>query len=272
MKLLLTSDWHMAGYRDPACRIKRDNDELLRLFDRWEASYDLILLNGDIFESLKSSEVRFDHFEHTERIIERRRPIVDRFLGAPYLWTAGNHDYPLEELLQLPMNLHLELDDDLQMFAEHGHLLRATREFYSEYHVIYHLLYCGAWWSSKLQTRLGMTGDSGDGAEALLHWYWRKTGDGVDRSSGLLSRLARFLFSKVTTPSDSNLPRFMLESVREKYKTADSLIVLGHSHYFQCMSLGSGRTYINTGRGYRHDRIHGVEFDTRSRIATRVSF
>ncbi len=47
----------------------------------------------------------------------------------------------------------------LELFAEHGHLLRAAREFYSDYHTIWHLFYCAAWWLSKLHSDLGLPGE-----------------------------------------------------------------------------------------------------------------
>lgn len=272
MKLLLTSDWHMAGYRDPACRINRSNDDILRLLDRWEADYALILLNGDIFESLKSSRVRFDHDQHTQRIIEARRPLVARFLQHPYIWTVGNHDYPLEQLLTLPMSVHRQLDHGLQLFAEHGHLLRAERAFYSDYHTIYHLLYCSGWWSSRVRRQLGIPGDSGDSMEALLHFYWRTTATQTQTADSWLSRAMKAVFARLSLQADSNLPAFFTRSVEDKYQTADSLITMGHSHYYQCVPLSGARIYVNTGRGYRQGRICAVEFDTESRTARRVNF
>ena len=269
MKLLLTSDWHMAGPRDPACRIQRSNDDILRVLDRWQHEYQLIVLNGDIFESLKGSQIRFDHTGRTQELVERRRPLVDRFLHAPYLWTVGNHDFPLEWVLRLPVSVQVQLDHGMHLFAEHGHLTRAPREFYTDYHTIYHLMYCAGWWSSWIRRQLGIPGDAGDSIEALLHWYWRTTSSATGNWP---THLMGAVLARLSTPADRNLPAFMARSAETLYQRDNGLITMGHSHYFHEVRFSGGRTYINTGRGYRRGRICGVEFDTDSRSVTQVLF
>lgn len=287
MKLLVTSDWHMAAYGDPACRIKRRNRDLLGLLDRWERDYELILLNGDIFEVLKSSRVKFDHAARCEAIIEARRPFVDRILRPPYLWTVGNHDYPLESVLALPTEVSRPLAHGMMLSAEHGHLVRADREFYSDYALIYHLMYCSGWWSSKAHATLGLNGDAGDAMESLMRWYWHRVGQtgpvhaqfSVRGPGGLAGgvasiaeRLMRAFLTTFSVPADSDLPGFMAQAAERKYTGANSLIAMGHSHYYQHLTFDAGRVYLNSGRGYRRGHICGVEFDTGTRTAVRVQF
>ncbi|MFT4929484.1 MAG: DNA repair exonuclease SbcCD nuclease subunit, partial [Phenylobacterium sp.] len=134
MKLLCTSDWHMGIYGDPSDALKLSNDEVLEIFDRWEAEYDLILLNGDILEVLKSARIKFSHASQTRRILADRQPIIERITGSKkYLWVAGNHDHTLEQILGLPLTVEVQLDHDYTLIAEHGHLLRAPKEHYSSY-------------------------------------------------------------------------------------------------------------------------------------------
>lgn len=285
MKLLLSSDWHMATYGEPVCRIKRSNLELLRLLDQWERDYELIVLNGDIFEVLKWSRVKFDHTARCEAIVESRRQFVERILQPPYLWTVGNHDYPLESVLGLPSEVQRPLDHGLVLRAEHGHLIRADREFYSEYALVYHLMYCTSWWSSRARGALGRDRVTDGAFESLVHWYWRRgdpahaTGVGagaVASSSESLESLAERLIGgflrTFSVPADNNLPEFMAQAAEHKYTAANSLIAMGHSHYYQHLTFDAGREYLNSGRGYHRDGICGVEFDTGTRRATRVRF
>ncbi|MDQ7090646.1 MAG: metallophosphoesterase [Methylococcales bacterium] len=128
VKVLCTSDWHMGIYKDPCDALKLSNSQLTDMLDQWESENDLILLNGDIFEVLKSARIKFSHYDQTMRVIENRQRFVERIISSKkYLWVVGNHDYTLEKILDLPVKIKVELDHGFTLLAEHGHLLRVPQ-------------------------------------------------------------------------------------------------------------------------------------------------
>lgn len=251
MKLLCTSDWHMGIYGDPSDALKLSNDQLLDLFDRWEAEYDLILLNGDILEVLKSARVKFSHFSQTRRILDDRKPVIERITGSKkYLWLAGNHDHTLEQILGLPLKVTVELEHGYTLIAEHGHLLRAPKEHYSTYAWHFHLMYCLSWWIDKLGMKLSGRHFCLDTSIAQIIEQWPNKGASQRWRDKVKDRLIKLAFSYASLNSDNgytSLHGLFLKNAQLQFEQSHTLVTFGHSHCRKIEHFDHHNIYLNTG-------------------------
>ena len=251
MRVMCTSDWHMGVFGDPSDALKLHNDQLLDLLSRWGSEYDLIIFNGDILEVLKSARVRFSHKEQTHRVLEDRLPVIEKIRSLRnYRWVVGNHDYPLEEILNLPRAVVIPLENDYTLCAEHGHLLRAPIEHYSNYAWHFHLMYCLSWWVDKvgmtmfgnrfcLDTKI---------AQSLGAWCTDSTDNGL--SGRLKNRFVKLAFSYASLHSDtsySSLGELFLNGAQQRFKPSNTLVTFGHSHQRIVKYYPDNNIYLNTG-------------------------
>lgn len=270
MKLLFTSDWHMGVYGDPGDALKLDNWSIMSLLDKWEDEYDMILLNGDILEVLKSSKVFFSHADYTLNVIENRKPVIKRFLENPkYIWTAGNHDYPLEDILNLPISVKIPLADGYTLIAEHGHLLKASKEKYCRLSRHSYMFYFMIWKIDQCISLVRQGASIEFIMDNLIIDFWKQ------RKQNSLSNFnaikdfilkAGFIYSdigikqkKLTSPYLADL---FAERAKGKFYDQKTIVIMGHIHYLQIQKYINSNIYINLGRFCRDSKYKAVDFDT----------
>lgn len=117
MRIAVLSDLHL-GIRDRAERFGHDQAAFERFLDALERAFDVIILNGDTWETWQG-----ERFADTRAAWRAARRAWDR-LGArferePYRLTWGNHD-PLLADEGVPRQLTLEADG-LRLLFTHGH-------------------------------------------------------------------------------------------------------------------------------------------------------
>jgi UDP-2,3-diacylglucosamine pyrophosphatase LpxH len=256
----------MGIYKSPCDALKLSNTQLLDMFDQWEAEHDLILLNGDILEVLKSARVKFSHVEQTHRVIDDRQVVVERILGSDkFLWTVGNHDHTLEQVLGLPLSIKMELDHGYTLVAEHGHLLRAPKSHYSTYAWHFHLMYCLSWWIDKLGMKLAGEQFCLDTvvSRSLISWpnkanskLWR------DRVKVQLVKLAQSYASLNSDSGYASLNQLFVEQAQTHFNPDKTLVTYGHSHDRQINRFANGNVYLNTGHFCRHNNYSVMVFST----------
>ncbi len=265
MKILLTSDWHMGIYNDPADTLKLDNNNVLSLLSSWEKKYDLIVLNGDILESLKSDKVFFSHHDQTLAVLKARKPIIERFLENPkYLWLIGNHDYPLETILNLPSHMEIPLSNGYTLIAEHGHLLRAPKTLYSDFGRHYYLMYWLIWYIDKCQASKHPKYSIEFVFEEWLdeHKKQSPTQSKFYRLKKWLLRLVFFIVDMKADQPAHNFADFLWESAQSLFKGEKTIVCFGHTHDSQIKSSENQNIYINTGRFCNKTEYATTVFDT----------
>jgi len=275
MKVLLTSDWHMGIYKDPSDTLKLDNDTILSMLSSWEKEYDLIVLNGDILESLKSEHVFFSHHDYTLKILEDRKPIIQRFLKNPkYRWLVGNHDYPLETILNLPSRTEISLSDGYTLIAEHGHLLRAPKEFYSEFGRRYYLMYWLIWYIDKCNASKHPKFSIEFALERWLEEYKKQSTMVIKSKSYRLKKwlmqTAFFIIDNKAEQSASNFVDFLWKSAQNLFKDQKTIVFFGHTHHPQIKYSENQNVYINTGRFCSPTSYPTIVFDTSTGKAMRI--
>ncbi|MEK8015816.1 MAG: metallophosphoesterase [Candidatus Parabeggiatoa sp.] len=275
MKILLTSDWHMGIYNDPGDTLKLDNNTVLSLLSSWETEYDLIVLNGDILESLKSARVFFSHYDQTLEVLKARKPIIQRFLDNPkYLWLIGNHDYPLETILNLPSHIEIPLSNGYTLIAEHGHLLRAPKTLYSDFGRHYYLMYWLIWYIDKCQASKHPKYSIEFVFEQWLEEY-RKESPTISQSrfyrlKKLLLRVAFFIIDMKADQPAHNFSDFLCQSAQSLFKGEKTIVSFGHTHYSEIKYSENKNIYINTGRFCTKTAYPTTVFDTITGEAMRI--
>jgi UDP-2,3-diacylglucosamine pyrophosphatase LpxH len=266
MNVLCTSDWHMGIYGDPSDALKLNNSQLLDLLSRWEAQYDLILFNGDILEVLKSARVKFSHIEQAQRVIEDRLPVIEKIMSLKnYRWIVGNHDYPLEQLLGLPQSLTIHLENDYTLIAEHGHLLRAPIEHYSQYAWHFHLMYCLGWWVDRIGMKLSGEQFCLDTKIAQSLNEWRLSNANRNLYEKIKDRMIRLAISYASLNSDVNyasLDDLFLNKAQELFGKSKTLVTFGHSHHHKTKYFDNNNVYVNTGHFSQHNGYSTSIFST----------
>jgi predicted phosphodiesterase len=275
MKILLTSDWHMGIYKDPGDTLKLDNNAVLLLLSSWETEYDLIVLNGDILESLKSDRVFFSHYDHTLEVLEARKPIIQRFLENPkYLWLVGNHDYPLETILNLPSRIEIPLSNGYTLIAEHGHLLRAPKSLYSDFGRHYYLMYWLIWYIDKCWILKHPKFSIEFFFEQWLDEY-RQQSPKLTQSKfytlrKLLLQLAFYIVDRKADQPAHNFADFLWQSAQSLFKHQKTIVFFGHTHDSQIKYSENQNIYINTGRFCSQTTYPTTVFDTITGEAVRI--
>ena len=118
MRIASISDIHL-GPRDLSDSFRHSESELLGFLTYLEGRYDLIVLNGDIFETRKGG-VPYANNRCMKRIYQSRKEIVDRFVNGKYLFVRGNHDYFVKDFNASDHFEFKEQDGDQYTFI-HGH-------------------------------------------------------------------------------------------------------------------------------------------------------
>jgi UDP-2,3-diacylglucosamine pyrophosphatase LpxH len=274
MKVLCTSDWHMGIYGDPSDALKLSNSQVLDLLNRWEAECDLILFNGDILEVLKSARIKFSHTEQAQRVIDDRLPVIEKIMSLKnYRWIVGNHDYPLEELLGLPQSLIVPLEHDYTLIAQHGHLLRAPIEHYSQYAWHFHLMYCLSWWIDRIGMKLSGEQFCLDTLIAQSLNAWRIS----DRQGTLYStakdRIIRLFISYASLNSDVSYASLddLFQMKAQQLFRQKTLVTFGHSHHRQIHYFANHNVYVNTGNFNFHNGYSTPIFSTDEGMITVVT-
>ena len=266
MNVLCTSDWHMGIYGDPADALKLNNSQVLDLLSRWETQYDLILFNGDILEVLKSARIKFSHSEQARKVIDDRLPVIEKIMSLKnYRWIAGNHDYPLEELLGLPQSLIVPLENDYTLVAQHGHLLRAPIEHYSQYAWHFHLMYCLSWWVDRIGMKLSGEQFCLDAMIAQSLNEWRLANPHRNPSGTAKDRIIRLLIWYASLNSDVNyasLDDLFQKMAQQLFSQRNTLVTFGHSHHHQIKYFENNNVYVNTGSFSHHTGYSTPIFST----------
>ena len=266
MNVLCTSDWHMGIYGDPADALKLNNSQVLDLLSRWETQYDLIIFNGDILEVLKSARIKFSHSEQAQKVIDDRLPVIEKIMSLKnYRWIVGNHDYPLEELLGLPQSLIVPLENDYTLVAQHGHLLRAPIEHYSQYAWHFHLMYCLSWWVDRIGMKLSGEQFCLDAMIAQSLNEWRLANSHRTPSRTAKDRIIRLFMSYASLNSDVNyasLDDLFHKKAQQLFSQRNTLVTFGHSHNRQIKYFENNNVYVNTGSFSYHTGYSTPIFST----------
>ncbi len=266
MNVLCTSDWHMGIYGDPGDALKLNNSQVLDLLSRWETEYDLILFNGDILEVLKSARIKFSHSEQAQKVIDDRLPVIEKIMSLKnYRWIVGNHDYPLEELLGLPQSLVVPLENDYTLVAQHGHLLRAPIEHYSQYAWHFHLMYCLSWWVDRIGMKLSGEQFCLDAMIAQSLNEWRLANPHRNPSRTAKDRIVRLFMSYASLNSDVNyasLDDLFQKKAQQLFSQRNTLVTFGHSHHRQIQYFENNNVYVNTGSFSYHTGYSTPIFST----------
>lgn len=266
MKILCTSDWHMSIDGDPSDGLCCSNIKILSLLRYWEEKYDLILLNGDILETLKSKRIYFSKEKFARRVLEDRKEIVEKFANnKKYIWIAGNHDYILGKVLGLPTEIKCEIGNGFMLVAEHGHLIRGTAEQYSDYQFRYHLMYCLNWWADFIGRRFVSDFSIDEWLHRKLTEYWRDEKKEDQKKKKLDSLLCK-LACKFSNPKDmlesDQLPGLMRQIAKKQCQSSKTLVVYGHTHCPEIYDLQNGNRYINLGSFNKRNNYTALAFDT----------
>ena len=255
----------MGIFGDPGDTLKLDNAAVLSVLSCWEKKYDLILLNGDIIESLKSEKLFFSHYEQTLKVLEDRQPIIQRILNnSKYVWLVGNHDYPLETILKLPVHIKLSLADGYTLIAQHGHLLRADKTFYSDFERRYYLMYWLIWYIDKFRA----TKYPDDSVEFIIEQYlkeYRQQTLTPQKGHTLIKYLLRVAFFIVDRNADHpahNFSIFLWKRAQKLFRQEKTIVFFGHTHLSEINYAEHQNFYINTGRFCSRSRYSKMVFDT----------
>jgi len=139
MNIAVISDLHL-GSGDVADNFGHSELDFIRFLARLERDFDLIILLGDVWETLTSHRL-FDAREGLRRAREAHPALASRFERSQYLYVHGNHDL-IAAREGAPSELVLNADGVRLLFT-HGHhhdwLIRRAR-WLSE-----SMVWLGAW-------------------------------------------------------------------------------------------------------------------------------
>jgi predicted phosphodiesterase len=266
MKVLCTSDWHMGIYGDPSDALKLNNSQTVDLLTRWDEDYDLIILNGDLLETLKSSRIKFSHSDQAKRVLDDRLPVIEKILTLKnYHWLVGNHDYSLEKILNLPRSMSVSLDNDYTLLAEHGHLLRAPIEHYSNYAWHFHLMYCLSWWIDKIGMKLADDQFCFESKIAQsLNSFRSKSSEKTlsDKFKKFFIRLGDSYASLNSDNSYHSLEDIFVDHAIKLFKNSKTIVTFGHSHQRKIKYFDNNNIYVNTGFFSHHTNYSTFVFST----------
>ncbi len=120
MRIAALSDFHI-GATDRACGFRHSQAAFGRYLDRLEASHDVIVLLGDIYQtdhgSLPSAA---SARRHLHRARARVAKLAERFDSPPYRYVFGNHDAIARTELGAPEQLILG-EGTSRVLLTHGH-------------------------------------------------------------------------------------------------------------------------------------------------------
>ncbi len=144
MRIAALSDLHIGAHRWMDEFRHREAD-FLGFLDRLEASFDAIVLVGDVFQTDHAWLPGRRGALRQLRAAQRRLPqLAERFSRAPYRYVHGNHDAVAREHLQAPETLQLEADGR-RVFFIHGH------QFDPLFRRAYALTRAASWFTGRLR-------------------------------------------------------------------------------------------------------------------------
>lgn len=217
MHVAVISDLHLGAGRSD--QFGHDEAEFLRFLDHLEASFDRVVLLGDIYETLSvrpSAQVR-----ELRRAKENHKAIVDRFERPMYRYLNGNHDLVAGHVDGSPDALTLNVDGQRIAFM-HGHqfdwVVKKAR-FISDW---------SAWLAAWL-VRLGMTP--------------------ILKATGAIERLVMGVDSPTAGIDPTKLAkpdRFQRAAMTWAAANQVDIVVTGHTHQGVVTPHGD-RMFLNSG-------------------------
>ncbi|HEO66080.1 MAG TPA: hypothetical protein ENI73_09460 [Spirochaetes bacterium] len=118
MKIACISDMHL-GAEKRCDGFHHEEDVFLHFLDYLEHHYDLIVLNGDIYDTRKSKAFHIP-MDQLMLVKERYKQLSERFSQSNYKQIAGNHDYILKDL-GCPTHYSVQDEDGMDYIFTHGH-------------------------------------------------------------------------------------------------------------------------------------------------------
>jgi predicted phosphodiesterase len=225
VRVAALSDFHI-GVSDRRDGFRHDAGEFSRFLDGLEATHDLIVLLGDIYQTDHGvcPRSRASHLHRARRRVPR---LVRRFDAAPYVHVFGNHDEIAGRELLAPEQLCLT-DDGIGMVFIHGHQFDpvAGRAKWAAD--------CGTWITGRMRAV---------GLRPLAEWF-------EARDIGIKG--ARF--SGQTGP-------YVVAGRRLACAQGAQVVVMGHTHIASITKVPEGLV-VNTGSCSRTQFEH-VSIDTR---------
>ena len=210
MQIAVISDLHL-GRGDQTDRGRGHDESLLRFLDYLEAHYEMIILLGDIWETLTSKWP--GHYKKEADLAKGAHPeIAQRFTHEKYHYIVGNHDRVMGITEQIPKELVLEIDQ-IKIIFTHGHHfdIWATHLRYMSEFVV---------WFSGWAARLG--------THALTRFFdW---------------------FHNLITGTSENSQLGTLESklIESSQSRGAHLTIIGHTHV-PGISRSEGHLLVNSG-------------------------
>lgn len=120
VRIAALSDFHI-GATDRACGFRHSQVGFARYLDTLEASHDVIVLLGDIYQTDHGSvPSAASARRHLHRARARVAALVRRFDAPPYRYVFGNHDAVAAAELGAPEQLILG-EGDSRVLLTHGH-------------------------------------------------------------------------------------------------------------------------------------------------------
>jgi len=230
MKIACISDLHI-GDTGNADSFRHSENLFLRFLDYLEDRNDLIVLNGDIFETHKS-RIPGRHLEQLERIREKYPALTERFSWKNYILISGNHDCILEKLGYPQSHLITGENNDRYLFL-HGHQFDPIRSAGKIPPTVT--------WAFGWLERLGWKN-----AESHFSWLDEEIGNITGGNNVfLLDDGARSLCAR--SPCNSSLH-----------------VIMGHTHERPRIAFIDENVYINTGACLK-GRLQFAQIDTHNR-------
>ena len=227
MKIAVISDLHL-GSGDQADRSRSRDERLLRHLDFLEAHFEVIVLLGDIWETL-ASPLPMDRPRELARARAAHPAIAQRFRARPYLYIAGNHDLCATS----------EGVQDQAVLESHG-----VRILLAHGHQFDPLVQRARWFTELVVW--------------LVAWLTRVDG-------GLVFRLYELLETWMRAWNHRpDRCRFQLAAIEAARQTAADVVVTGHTH-FPTLAWHGDRLFLNAGHCTRGE-IHFVSIDTEERV------
>ena len=194
MKIAVISDLHL-GRGDVTDRRRGHDKALLRFLDYLEANHEMIILLGDIWETLASRwpgvhkrEVALTKSAHPE--------LAQRFTRPQYHYIVGNHDRAVGFIEDLPLELMLDIDQ-IKIRFTHGHYFDV--------------------WSTRLRY-----------VSEFVVWI---SGWGARLGTHALTRFFDWLHNLITgTSKVEKLGTLEVQMIEDSKRRGVDLTVIGHTH------------------------------------------
>lgn len=134
MKIAVISDLHL-NHENATDQFKHDITEFVRFLKYLEDNFEVIILLGDIYETLMS----WNHKASLAKCIEKYKEICSRFTNKKYKYIKGNHDHVAGKYLNASEDLIINSNGH-KLYFTHGHqfdLLQGNLRLISEIGVLF---------------------------------------------------------------------------------------------------------------------------------------